>query len=122
MRRRARTEATPAKRERARATRAAPTVAEAALWKELRYRRLGYRFRRQHPISGFVVDFYCPNAGLAIEVDGDVHEETTERDATRDSVLAKLGVTVLRVRNQDVLRRIDVVLASIRAALRSKHH
>jgi len=102
--------ARPEKVRRARMFRQAPTSAEALLWEGLRRRFVGgLRFRRQHIIAGYVVDFYCPSLRLAIEVDGSVHEAQRERDEQRTRNLAQLGVTVLRIPNA----RVQADLASI---------
>jgi very-short-patch-repair endonuclease len=90
----------------ARRLRKAMTRAEVALWKRLRGRGLeGLRFRRQHPMGPYVVDFYCPAARLAVELDGEVHqnERAVARDAERDSWLREQGVRVVRIPNQVVL-------------------
>jgi len=92
-------------RHRARALRKQPTPAEAAAWELLRNRRcLGLKFRRQQAIGSFVVDFYCAELRTALELDGGVHDDPGQReyDRLRDAALARLGVTILRVRNEDV--------------------
>src|SRR5439155_3820713 len=81
-------------------------------------RRLaGLRVRRQHPIGPYIVDFYCPSARLAIEVDGFAHDTAAaaRHDETRQAWLARRGVTVLRVRASDVLRdeRLEGILLGI---------
>jgi len=64
--------------------RGAPTDAEAVLWRHLRARQIsGYKFRRQHAVGPYVLDFFCHEAGLAIEVDGSQHTENVERDEAR---------------------------------------
>ena len=68
---------------------------------------LGSRFRRQHPIAGFIVDFYCPELRLAVEVDGSVHAERVLEDASRDTALANLGVMVIRIRNENAMADIE---------------
>ena len=69
-------------------------------------RRLNLYFRRQHPVGRFIVDFYCHEIRLAIEVDGSVHdsEEQHERDANRTACLEEFGIKVLRFRNEDIIR------------------
>lgn len=80
------------------------TSAEAFFWELVRDRRLlGRKFRRQHPLGNFVVDFYCPEIRLAVELDGGVHEAQIQRDRARDSFLAMRGVTVLRISNADLM-------------------
>jgi very-short-patch-repair endonuclease len=84
------------------------------LWSALRARQLGgWKFRRQHVIAGYVVDFYCAQLWLAIEVDGAVHEGRREEDRQRDKRLASLGVRIVRIGNADVLERIDRVIETL---------
>ena len=81
----------------ARTMRREPTRAEEVLWGALRRNQVaGLKFRRQHPVGRFVLDFYCASCKLAVEVDGDVHDEQTERDAERTKVLERYGYRVLR--------------------------
>ena len=99
--------------------RVAPTEAEAALWKVLRERAIaGWKFRRQHILLGYIVDFYCPSLMLAIEVDGDSHDGRHEEDERRTLNLATIGVTVLRVRNDEVLSRPEATVGKIEAVCR----
>ncbi len=109
----------PVVQEVARTLRQRPTPAEALLWERLRDRRLGgLKFRRQHALHSFVLDFYCPAHGLAIELDGAVHAEPDQRrrDAERSDQLAAAGVRVLRLGNAAVLHDPDRALAAILAA------
>jgi very-short-patch-repair endonuclease len=88
------------------------TFAEEVLWHELRTRRLeGRKFRRQHSIENFIVDFYCAAEKLVIEVDGSVHNtlEAIANDKLRDETLRSLGYTVLRFKNDEVLENISAV-------------
>ena len=102
----------------ARQMRLAPTQAEDLLWKCLRTFWLsGYKFRRQHAIDRFIVDFYCPEATLIIEVDGDVHLQQVEADQEREQILADLGFRVIRFTNAQVLGQTDQVLQQILNAL-----
>ena len=93
------------------------TPAERALWQCLRNRGIGDKFRRIHIISGFVVDFYCPAARLAIELDGPVHERQPDHDAARTEALMAEGLRVLRFTNDEVLGNIGQVVATIAAAV-----
>ncbi|MGV3724757.1 MAG: endonuclease domain-containing protein [Actinomycetota bacterium] len=96
------------------------TPAEAALWERLRANRLrGRKFRRQHPVGVFVLDFFCDAARLVIELDGGIHLESEQRlrDVERQLVLETLGLTVLRFRNEEVLHNVDGVLARTEAHL-----
>jgi very-short-patch-repair endonuclease len=102
----------------ARRMRREPTPAEAALWSRLSDSTvLGHKFRRQHPIDRFIVDFYCASARLAIEVDGPIHDEQREHDAVRQARLESLGIRVLRFTNAEVLGVLDTVIAAIARAL-----
>ncbi len=95
------------------------TDGEGKLWQALRGEQIrGMRFRRQHPIGRFILDFYCPKHKLAIEVDGAVHDEPNqaEYDAVRTETLNQHGIRVLRIRNEDVQHDIWGVLERIAAA------
>ena len=106
----------------ARRMRCAPTRAEAVLWEVLRERKLcGVRFRRQHAIDRFVLDFYSTAHKLAIEVDGEIHDEQQEQDAVRTEHLEARGIRVLRFRNEEVLHALPMVLSSIRDAIEAGH-
>jgi very-short-patch-repair endonuclease len=90
------------------------TRAEDALWEYLRNRQIAnLKFRRQHAIDRFVVDFYCADASLVIEVDGSAHNDSRAQDALRQDFLESMGLRVLRFPNDDVLNHIDDVIASI---------
>ena len=95
------------------------TPAELALWDHLRYDALTLRFRRQHGIGPFVVDFCCLPVRLVVELDGGVHEleDVREQDAWRTAYLQARGFTVLRFPNEQVLSQMDIVLAQIRGAI-----
>jgi len=75
----------------------------------------GIRFRRQHPVRNFIVDFYCHSAYLVIEIDGSIHreEEQAERDVNRTYDLESLGLHVIRFTNEEVISDIDNVLKTI---------
>lgn len=104
----------PLTQQRARQLRKEQTPAEQKLWRALRSRNLeGFKFRRQHPIDRFIVDFYCAEVRLVIEVDGDVHAAQEEYDATRTEWLQTAGCTVMRFQNRDVLQRLDDVAQEI---------
>ena len=97
------------------------TCAEKKVWNELRDRKLaGYKFRRQHPVGQFIVDFYCPGQGLVIEIDGGVHllEEKVEKDANRTAELDRLGLKVIRFTNDEVQTDIINVITKIKEALK----
>jgi very-short-patch-repair endonuclease len=93
------------------------TATEDLLWEALRDRRLdGLKFRRQHPVGSFVIDFCCLTLRLAIELDGGVHETRRHEDAEREGVLTAAGYRVLRFPNEAVCDRLSEVLAAIAAA------
>jgi len=92
------------------------TEAETLLWNELRSRRLvGLKFRRQHPVKDFVLDFYCHEYYLGIEIDGSVHlsEEAKEYDLNRTVVLEELGITILRFKNEEIRDNLSCVKTEI---------
>jgi very-short-patch-repair endonuclease len=106
---------------RARALRASQTSAEAKLWQALRNRRLArWKFRRQHPIDRYVVDFVTLDGKLIVEVDGVTHAEPSEitRDKARSDVLEACGFLVVRVTNTDVYENLEGVLEMIEGTLR----
>jgi very-short-patch-repair endonuclease len=106
---------TKEKLQRARELRHIMTPAEEILWQELRGNKLGVHFRRQQVIAGFIVDFYCHKAGLVIELDGSVHDGQVEEDAQRDKVLNEMGLRIVRIRNEEILKNLSAVLGKIRA-------
>jgi very-short-patch-repair endonuclease len=106
-------------KERARELRKTMTPAEELLWQQLRGRKLsGLKFRRQHPIGTFIVDFYCGGYSLIIEVDGGIHAAQGEYDTQRTQELVDFGYRVLRFTNQEVEEAIDSVLCRITATCR----
>ncbi|MDU1891057.1 MAG: valine--tRNA ligase [Dysgonomonas sp.] len=95
------------------------TEAESALWKMLRKKQLGDKFRRQHIIENFIVDFVCLDRKLVIEVDGKYHNEpeVEQADKLRDEILKDLGYRVLRLTNEEVIANTDSVLEKIQDSL-----
>ncbi|NOQ26442.1 MAG: DUF559 domain-containing protein [Bacteroidales bacterium] len=92
------------------------TPAEVELWEALKGNKLnGAKFRRQHPISQFIVDFYCHKYRLVIELDGSVHnlEDQKERDQGREAMLKDLGLIVIRFSNMEVKNNLNKVLTTI---------
>ncbi|MGM0557646.1 MAG: endonuclease domain-containing protein [Myxococcota bacterium] len=106
---------------RARANRKNMTAPERMLWSRVRKRRLGgFKFRRQHVMYPFIVDFYCASEKLVVEIDGERHdaEEIAAKDALRDEYLAEeYGVEVLRFTNDDVYAAVEWVLSEILGVL-----
>jgi leucyl-tRNA synthetase len=101
--------------ERAREMRHPQTPAEATLWRVLRNRNLQYKFRRQHPIDHFIIDFYCAQAKLCIEIDGASHLESEQEkyDKARAEFLEELGYKMIRFTNNDVRYNINAVVDEI---------
>jgi len=92
------------------------TKAEIALWDELKNRKLfKVRFRRQHPVDIFVVDFYCHEIMLAIEIDGEIHskKEISEYDDGRTHDIEKLGIKIIRFTNEQVFNDINKVKSEL---------
>ncbi len=105
----------------ARQMRKEPTLAEKKLWEKIRGRQiLGFKFRRQHSLERFIVDFYCHDAKLIVEVDGQSHDYTQEEDQFRQEFLEGLGFQVIRFSNEDVLLKMEAVLGEIAGALMSQ--
>jgi very-short-patch-repair endonuclease len=101
----------------ARNLRVCQTSAENILWRRLRGRRFGgFKFRRQHDIDAFIVDFYCAELNLIIEIDGDVHgyDAKARRDQERESALRDMGYDIVRYSNRDVYDNLDGVLEDLR--------
>ena len=96
-----------------------PTEAEALLWKYLRGKQLGVRFRRQHPVYDYIPDFVCLSLNLIIEVDGDYHlaEEQKLSDEKRDAYLMTFGFHIIRFTNEEVLHNLNKVLNKIKTAM-----
>ncbi|OZC01929.1 endonuclease domain-containing protein [Rubricoccus marinus] len=98
------------------------TKAERKLWTILRDRRLAsLKFRRQHPLQGYIVDFYCHRARLALELDGSVHDDPARAsyDAERQRRIEASGVTVLRFANADAFEQPEATVAAILGAAAS---
>ncbi len=90
-----------------------PTVAEKLLWEKLRNKQLGIKFRQQHVIDKFIVDFCSIKSALIIEVDGQIHDDQKESDEKRTQILENQGYTVIRFKNEEILNDIDRVLSVI---------
>ena len=110
--------------ERAKEMRANPTNAEAILWEQLRNKKLDAKFRQQHLIGDYIVDFVCLRKRLIIEVDGKIHESQVEEDAKRTEILENDYYKVIRFTNEEVLGNIESVLEKIRDELtqRASHN
>ncbi|MBU0531715.1 MAG: endonuclease domain-containing protein [Candidatus Uhrbacteria bacterium] len=109
-------------KERRRALRETMAPSEVILWLYLKEKQLcGFKFRRQHSIGEYVVDFYCPKAKLVVEVDGDSHYEPDAevRDIIRTKYIESFGIKLIRFTNLDVKFNIDAVIADILSELSS---
>jgi very-short-patch-repair endonuclease len=97
-----------------------PTEAEAILWNAIKEKQLGdHKFRRQHPMGMYIVDFYCHAKKLAIELDGGYHDDPKQKaaDEYRTSELNRVGIREIRFRNEDVLEDLIGVLEGILGVL-----
>ena len=95
--------------------------AEAILWSKLQKRQvLGFKFRRQYSVGPYVLDFYCPDAKLAVEIDGDSHfqENAAEYDGKRQAAIEQLGIRFLRFSNQEIHKNLFAVLERVTEAVR----
>jgi cyclase len=108
--------------ENAKALRNNLTANEMILWGRLKEYFPGHKFRRQHPISNYIVDFYCHKLKLIIEVDGSIHcsAENQKLDEIRQKNLEKLGLIVFRFTNEDVRNKIENVLRKINEFIKSE--
>lgn len=105
--------------QRAQTLRKAMSPPEVVLWQYLRGHKLrGLRFRRQHPFGPYILDFFCPSCGLAVEVDGFLHERPNQmaKDARRDNWLAEQGVRTVRIPSHHIREDVEIVLNRIATA------
>jgi very-short-patch-repair endonuclease len=113
--------ATPEKMEIAKNLRNNMTHTEQLLWEKLKGKQIcGLRFRRQHPINLFIVDFYCHQVRLVIEVDGEIHDQQAEYDDGRSAEMEKLGIIVIRFRNYEVENDIENVISKIQTIVKER--
>jgi very-short-patch-repair endonuclease len=105
----------PALKDKAKALRKAGILHETLLWLQLKSKKLnGLDFDRQKIIGNFIVDFYCAEKAVVIEVDGNSHDSKQQKDAERDCYLQSLGLTVIRLLAKDVLQNMEGVVAYLR--------
>ncbi|MBS3771066.1 MAG: endonuclease domain-containing protein [Bacteroidales bacterium] len=93
------------------------TQAEKLLWEHLRKKKLGVRFKPQHPIGRFIADFYCHQAKLVVEIDGEIHDGQKEYDIGRAGEMEEYGIRVLRFKNSEVFEDIEGVVERIQEML-----
>jgi len=97
------------------------TKTEELLWDKLKGKQiLGLRFRRQHPIDIFIADFYCHEARLVIEIDGDIHNYSIEFDDGREAEIEEYNIKVIRFSNDQVINDIESVVNNIRTAVQER--
>ena len=98
------------------------TFAEELLWNYLRTKPLGFKFRRQHPFSIYILDFYCHQLKLAIEVDGSIHnlDEVNQNDMVRQKQLEQEGLTFLRFSNDEIKLKPEEVIHKIETFLKGE--
>ena len=98
-----------------------PTPAENALWDQLRNRRFkGLKFRRQHTVGRFIVDFLCADESLVVEIDGPIHQLEVRKDQIREKFLERHGLRVIRFTNEEVLFNLDDVLQRLGSELKNE--
>jgi very-short-patch-repair endonuclease len=107
----------PNLKSKARRLRQNSTLAEILLWKNIKGKALGYEFHRQVPIDEYIVDFYCHELQLAIEVDGNSHNYNFAMDELRQHRIENLGIKVIRFTDEDVKRFMNDVLRSIQVII-----
>ncbi len=109
-------------KERRRELRQKSTSEENLLWSKIRDNQLGHKFKRQHSIGGYILDFYCSEYKLIIEIDGPIHDNLEARgyDKIRDTYFKELGYLTIRFLNSEIETKLDKVIAIIKAHLKSK--
>jgi very-short-patch-repair endonuclease len=100
------------------------SLPENMLWRRLRGSQLGMKFRHQHPIGPYVADFFCRDAKLIVEIDGEAHNRGSnpQRDSVRDRIMDRRGFKVLRIAAVDVLKDADAVADAIRVIVTDPLH
>lgn len=94
-----------------------PTRCEAVLWAKLKDNQLGVPVHKQKILCGYIADFWCPRAGICIEVDGPCHSSRKAHDAVRDLVLRKKGIVTMRFTDKEVINNTNAVVALIKAKI-----
>ncbi len=109
--------------EQAKKNRKNPTPTEKRLWEKLKGKQIkGFDFDRQKPINNFIVDFYCYNLKLAIEIDGSSHDGNEIADEERQKILESFGISFLRFTNNDIIHRLDNVIEVITNWIENNNH
>jgi very-short-patch-repair endonuclease len=101
---------------RAQELRKAGNLSEVLLWNQLKNRKFrGFDFDRQKVIGNFIVDFYCTNHNVVLEIDGSTHDDKVEHDVLRDAFLTGLGLTVIHIQAKDILNNLDGVMEMLKS-------
>ncbi|MBI5699472.1 endonuclease domain-containing protein [Candidatus Saganbacteria bacterium] len=91
------------------------TKTEKTLWRYLSNRGFcQFKFRRQYPLAGFILDFYCPEKRMGIEIDGPIHDKKSEHDKERQIIIENHGIKVLRLKNEQIEKELDSALRAIK--------
>ena len=102
----------------ARTLRKDQTLEEEIVWDLLRNRKfMNLKFRRQHDIEGFIVDFYCHELKLAVEIDGGIHDKQKDYDELRQELISSKGIKFVRVSNEEVNRDVNLLIEKIRSCI-----
>ena len=107
----------PKLREFAKQLRNNSTLSEVLLWKQIKGKALGVEFKRQVPMLEYIVDFYCQEIGLAIEVDGNIHDFRYLEDAQRQQEIEKYGVIFIRFSNEEIKNNMFSVILSLKSKI-----
>lgn len=109
--------------ETARLLRKNMTILEKLLWMKLKNNQVyGLKFRRQHPIDIFIVDFYCHQVKLVVEIDGEIHLAKIDYDVGRSAEMEKFGIKVIRFKNSQVEENLNEVVVKIKNEVKSRMH
>ncbi len=87
---------------------------EKIIWRWIRKEQLGYKFRRQHGISKYIVDFYCPVLRLVVEIDGRIHDEVANHDTIRENYLKNIGLAIKRYTAKEVNDNLEWILSDLK--------
>jgi len=111
----------PSEKDKRRKLRQNQTKAEGLVWRFIRNRQLsGYKFRRQYSVNHFIIDFYCPELKLAIEVDGDSHNESGQqkKDISRQKYLESFNIKFVRIKNEELMGNPEKAFGKIENAIK----
>jgi very-short-patch-repair endonuclease len=97
-----------------------PTESEKIFWKLLSYRKLNLKFLRQKPMGKFILDFYCSKLMLAIEMDGDSHDNKKYLDKQRDLYLEQRGIKTIRFKNEEILSDINLAKEKLQKIIKNR--